>query len=309
MAIEEDWHNAFRKHKTGSDATADRAWRTWTSLRAFCIGKKWDFDPKTITPKQVRLYLESRSGVGKGKVSDRTIQNEASHIRRALRGAGRDVPDDRGLRLDKDNAWSSKRLSVPESSRIGGKAAADLAKWQEAKPLMPRDILVTVNLIEAMGFRKKEAVMSGESLKEWGGELLKPSSLERGCYVNVIHGTKGGRPRFQYVPAKDVPAALQAVTATITEAALHKEFPVEAGSLKSAMSRFSNCLSRLGLSGEDSGHGLRRAFAQRQYAYYRDSGLNEKQALSRLSVDLGHGDKRGRWVWNNYLLGGSGDTA
>ena len=182
-------------------------------------------------------------------------------------------------------------------------------KWQEAKPLMPRDILVTVNLIEAMGFRKKEAIMSGKSLEEWSHELSKPGSLERGCYAHVIHGTKGGRPRFQYVPAKDVPAALQAVMAARAEAALHKDFPVEAESLESAMSRYSNCLSRLGLNGEDSGHGLRRAFAQRQYAYYRNSGLNEKQALSRVSVDLGHGDKRGRWVWNNYIMGGQGDTA
>lgn len=298
MAIEEDWDHAFRKDKTGSNATADRAWRTWTSIRKFGSEKKWNLAPGTITPKQMRLYLEQRAT----QVTARSVQNEASHIRRAIKGADRDLGNVR----DAKAPWSSTRMGVPRGSRVGGKAAASPIKWQEAKPHMPGDVLAAVNLVEALGFRKKEAVMSGQSLREWSRELSKPESSERGCYLHVIHGTKGNRPRFQYVPVKDVEAAQKAVSTALAVGAPRKGHVIEAEDLKSAMSRYSNCLSRLGLTGDDSGHGLRRAFAQRQVAYYRDTGLSEKESLRRLSNDLGHGDGRGRWVWNNYLLGGEG---
>jgi hypothetical protein len=76
--------------------------------------------------------------------------------------------------------------------------------------------------------------------------------------------------------------------------------------LRAAKALYSNELSRAGLTGENSGHGLRRAFAQEQFRHYRDEGFCEADALARLSNDLGHGDGRGRWVWNNYLSGGEG---
>lgn len=305
MAIEKDWDTAFRHFKTGSKATCDRAWRTWTAVRKFGGEKKWDLAPGTITAKQVRIYLEHRATV----ISARCVQNEASHLRRALKGAGQDIPDKKTLRLDKQNPWGSARLKVPQASRIGGKAAADPAKWLEVKPQMPKDVLAVVELVEEMGLRKKEAVMSGPSLAEWSRELSKPDSFERGCYLNVTLGTKGGRPRFQYVPPGQVQATQKAVSTALAVGALHKGDLIDAPKLKAAMQRYSNCISRLGLSGSDSGHGLRRAFAQRQFAFHRDFGRTEREALSLLSNDLGHGDGRGRWVWNNYLMGGSGETA
>lgn len=302
MAIEKDWDTAFRHFKTGSKATCDRAWRTWTAVRKFGGEKKWDLAPGTITAKQVRIYLEHRATV----ISPRCVQNEASHLRRALRGAGQDVPDKKTLRLDKQNPWSSARLKVAPASRVGGKVAADSGRWAEAKAHMPRDILAVVGLVEVLGLRCREGVMSGESLREWSRELNRPEIKNLGCYIHLHTGSKGGRPRHIFIPASRLEAVQKAVDVAKSVTASNKDgFLVDAADLERAMKRYSNCMSRLGLVGDDSGHGLRRAWAQDQFAFYREGGMVETEALRRLSNDLGHGDGRGRWVWNNYLMGGS----
>jgi len=46
---------------------------------------------------------------------------------------------------------------------------------------------------------------------------------------------------------------------------------------------------------------LRRAFCRDNYEYYLGEGHTVKEALMLCSRDLGHGEGRGRWVWNNYL--------
>lgn len=296
MAIEKDWDRAFLADRKGSAATRDRAWKTWTSIRNFGAEKKWDLAPSTITPKQLRLYLEHRAGL----ISARSVQNEASHLRRAVEGAGRVIGNVRDPRCP----WSSTRLSVPESSRIGGKAAADPKKWDLAKPGMDKDVQAVVGLCSEMGLRMKESVMAGASLSSWQKQLEKPESQKLGADLRIDTGTKGGRGRFLFVPPDRIEAVLAAVSMA-KECAKKSGDIVQVKGLEGAMKKVGNCIHRLGLTGADSCHGLRRAFAQEQFRWYRDSGMNEADALKRLSNDLGHGDGRGRWVSNNYLLGGS----
>lgn len=298
MATAANWDKAFLADSRGSSATRDRAFRTWNALDKFAKEKKWKLDPASITPKQMRVYLEGRAGV----VSARCVQLEASHLRRAIAGSGRELGDVR----DAKNTWSSARMGVPEGSRIGGKAAADLNKWDLAQPKMDKDIHAVTGLVSEIGLRCKEGIMAAGSLKEWKRELDKPESKERGCYLNITAGTKGGRPRFTFIPAERVEAVTAAVTTAQGVAASQGGNLIDAPDLKSALKRWSNCLARLDLTGTDSGHGLRRAWAQQQNEYYRNAGMDEKEALKRLSQDLGHGDGRGRWVANNYLLGGEG---
>ena len=234
-------------------------------------------------------------------VSARCVQLEASHLRRAIAGAGRELGDVR----DPKNTWSSARMGVPEGSRIGGKSAADPAKYEAARHRMPDDIQAGIGLVGALGLRMKEAVMAGDSLQGWSRELAKEGSAERGAYLLVLDGSKGGRPRWVFVP----PDRIEVVTAAIATAAQSVAKcgnVIDAENLKDALKRFSNCLYRLDLRGDDSVHGQRRAWAQQQFVYYKETGLSEQDALKRLSQDLGHGDGRGRWVWNNYLRGGEG---
>ena len=297
MAIEEIWQEKFTKRKDGSGATRERAYRTWKAVCKFAHKKKWDLDPSTITPKQMRLYLAERIEV----ISPRCVQLEASHLRRAIKGAGQKIGDVR----DPENPWSSARMQVPKGSRIGGKTAANPVKLDAVRDQMPPDILAALGLIEALGLRRKEALMSDASLGEWMKELEKPESNIRGADLRIDRGTKGGRPRYTFIPVAQIDSVVSAVRAAQVSAALNRGFVVVAEELELAMKRYTNCLYRLGLRGDDSGHGIRRAFAHRQFVYYRDRGLTETKALKKLSHDLGHGDGRGRWVWNNYLLGGT----
>lgn len=297
MGAEKNWDRAFIADHKGGAATRDRAWRTWRAVEKFAVEKKWKLDPESISPKQMRLYLERRAT----EISARSVQNEASHLRRAISGAGRSLGDVR----DPKNAWSSTRMSVPSASRLGLKAAANPAKYEAARGRMPEDVRAAEGLVNGIGLRKKEAIMAGSSMKGWSRELAKPDAKERGVYLNVVDGTKGGRPRWTFIPPGRVEEVSKAV-AVASKLFLVTGKIIQSEDLKSAMSRYSNCLYRLGLTGDDSGHGLRRAFAHRQYHHYRDSGLSEGEALKRLSQDLGHGDGRGRWVWNNYLAGGAG---
>lgn len=299
MTIAKDWDRAFLADSKGSAATRDRAWRTWNAVKEFSKEKKWDLAPATITPKQMRLYLADRAAV----ISPRCVQLEASHLRRAIAGAGRDIGNVR----DKQNTWSSARMGVPEGSRLGMKAAADPAKYEAAKEKMLPDVRACIGVIDSIGLRLKEGVMAGSSLKEWSRELAKSESRVRGVHLHVVHGTKTGRPRWTLVPPEKVEAVSKAVAVALQSCAGNKSGSViEADDLKKALKRVSSCLYRQGLVGDNSVHGLRRGFAHEQYKYYRDSGLSEKEALIRLSQDLGHGDGRGRWVWNNYLRGGEG---
>ena len=293
------WDAAFLRVTVGSAATRDRAFRTWSAVEKFGASKKWDLSPQSITPKQVRQFLEHRTKA----VSARVVQLEASHLRRAIGGCGREIGDLK----DRTNGWSSARLSVPEGSRLGLKAAADPSKYAASQEKMPPDVRAGVGLIDAIGLRIKECTMAGPSLKEWARELAKPESAERGVYLHVVDGPKGGRPRWVFIQPARIELVAKAVAAA-AESVSKCGYVIKADDLEAALKRFSNCLYRLDLTGDDSVHGVRRAWAQQQFVYYKETGLSEKDALKRLSSDLGHGDGRGRWVFNNYLRGGEGGS-
>lgn len=289
---------AFVAQKKGGFGTRQRAGATWRALNSFVESKRWkDVNPNTISTKQIRAFVEHRQEQG---VSARSIQNEVSHIRRACIGAGRDMGDLKDVK----NNWSAARLGVPAGSRIGGKRAIDPARLALALQQVPSDVAVALSLSEALGLRRQEAVMAGPALGEWGRLLEQAEKAGRGAFLPVGAGTKGGRPRHVLVPLERLESVRAVVQQAQEQAAQQQGRVIAADDLKAALKRISNACTRAGLVGEDSNHGIRRLFAHRQVAYYLQSGLSREQALARLSNDLGHGDGRGRWVENNYLLGG-----
>lgn len=295
-----DWQKAFTADAKGSFATRDRALDTFRALEDFAKkgdAKNWDLSPGKITSYQVHLFLKERALT----ISARSLQNEASHIRRAARGAGQDTKD---LKNGK-NGWSSKRLGLEPSSRLGHKAAADLKLYAAVRPTLADDVRAGTILSEAVGLRLKEMVMCGESLPKWAESLRL--SQERGAdlYLSVWDGAKGGRHRDVFIFPESREKVAAAIQIGLESVAKYGNV-INAEDLKSAMSRYSNALSYAGLTGENSGHGLRRAFAQAQFQGYRDRKIDETKALELLCRDLGHGDGRGRWAWNNYIVGGPG---
>ncbi len=153
-------------------------------------------------------------------------------------------------------------------------------------------------LQRCIGLRMKEAVQSGLSLASWR------DSLEAGRPLEVVYGTKGGRPRATFVPEALRQRARQAVAAALQLAADRDGGRLVASiSLQGARNRYRGACAEFGLKGKVASHGLRYAWAQDRYSAYRREGLDEREAVRRLSQDLGHGSGRGRYVRMVYLRG------
>jgi hypothetical protein len=75
---------------------------------------------------------------------------------------------------------------------------------------------------------------------------------------------------------------------------------VETKELKQAAKVYSGICSRAGFQN----HAARYAFAQERMQAYRDAGYSQREARIATSVDLGHGDGRGRYVASVYVRNG-----
>jgi hypothetical protein len=258
-----------------------------TSFRAFAAHAKerryGAVDPATVTEKQLRNYVAARL---EADITPRTIQNEVSHLRRAVRGAGRAGWVD---------AVTNAQLGVPASTRIGTGRVVDEHVLAHALANAQADTRSWMELERALGLRREEMIESHKSLKQWETALARGQS-----FITVRHGTKGGRVRDTFIPALYRERALRAVKAALDVVA-GRRYLVNAPTDKAAKQQVHGRFAALGLEGTNSGHSLRRAFCRDNYEYYLGEGHPAKEALSLCSRDLGHGEGRGRWVWNNYL--------
>ncbi|MFC4308262.1 hypothetical protein ACFPN2_04135, partial [Steroidobacter flavus] len=75
---------------------------------------------------------------------------------------------------------------------------------------------------------------------------------------------------------------------------------VETRDLEQAVSVYSKFCSRAGLQS----HAARYAFAEERMQAYRNEGLSQREARIATSLDLGHGDGRGRYVASVYVRNG-----
>lgn len=107
-------------------------------------------------------------------------------------------------------------------------------------------------------------------------------------------GTKGGRPRWTHLV--DPQRALEAVRDAL--AVVQRDGRLARGAnLRQAATWYRNAMHRLGMQG----HSLRYAWARERMDAYLADAIPMAEALARTSMDLGHGDGRGRWVRMVYL--------
>lgn len=258
-----------------------------TTFKAFAAHARQrrygDVDPATVTEKQLRNYVGARIEAG---ITPRTIQNEVSHLRRALRGTGRG---------DWADAVTNAQLGVPASTRIGTGRVVDAHVLAHALEHAPADTRAWIQLERCLGLRREEMIESHKSLKQWEAALSRGQS-----FITIRHGTKGGRVRDTAIPMPYRTRALAAVRAAL-EVTATRPYLVDAPTARAAQKQVHDRFAALGLMGKDSGHALRRAFCRDNYEHYLSEGYSVKEALALCSRDLGHGEGRGRWVWNNYL--------
>jgi hypothetical protein len=130
---------------------------------------------------------------------------------------------------------------------------------------------------------------------------LMLADLGRGAtHITIRDGTKGGKLRDSYIPPdyrQPLREALLAAKAILAE----RRYLIDAPTGAAATRLVHRHYQRLGLVGGNSSHSLRAAFAVHSYKHYVSQGLSARAALANLSNDMGHGDGRGRWVYNNYV--------
>ena len=137
-------------------------------------------------------------------------------------------------------------------------------------------------------------------------ESLPKKALERGDdKLRVIFGTKGGRERMTTVVDKN--KVIEAVNYAIKYASEHDGRLIDRGNLKSAMNYYLNTLRRYGemKGGDETPHSFRYSYAASAMKYHIMNGYSYHEALALTSIDLGHGDGRGRYIEQVYcqLLG------
>ncbi len=159
-------------------------------------------------------------------------------------------------------------------------------------------VAAAMQLSYYLGLRNKEAIQSVKSLSTW------KSAIERGDKtLRVVFGTKGGRPRDTTIIQRgDV---IRAINYALKFSSENNNKLVDRPSMHSAMDSYRNVLRRDGgLAHENSPHSLRYSYAQASTLFHQAGGMSKEEATAMTSMDLGHGDGRGRYVERVYHQGG-----
>lgn len=285
-SIEAKFSKASNFNSRAGTLYKTRMQSTYRALQNHAKLARWgkDVSPLNLTEKQLKGFVQARLEAG---LSTRTIQNEISHIRRSLEGVGR--------REFAQITCSNKNIGVPSASRIGTGKVVDQDVFRAAREKLGPDTGSLIDLQRSIGLRVREAVCSGASLKTWMQTIDSG-----GRFLHITDGTKGGRIRDVYIRPDNIEATKSAIQSCL-DVLKEKGKLVDSPNLKAALETHTDRLARAGLKGDNSSHSLRRDFAYRQYKYYLAEGYDDKKSLQLVSRDMGHGDERGRWVYNNYI--------
>jgi hypothetical protein len=240
--------------------------------------------PHEVRVEHARLYVQLRIALGH---DPRSIQNGLCALRKLLTYRNRKA-------FANSEEMRSPALGCPPGCRKGTNdalpASEYLALIGRAEEL-DEGLACALRLQRTFGLRRREGIRAIESLDEWEALLIA------GEPVHLRYGAKTNRPRFIHVP--DVESALAAIRAA--RAVCEKRGGVLfEGSLRQAIRRYEYFMGPASLAVK--GHSLRYAFAHERYLKYLAEGIEPDEALMKVVSDLGHGEKRGRWGRDIYLL-------
>ncbi|EAU7890237.1 integrase domain-containing protein [Salmonella enterica] len=239
-----------------------------------------------LKARHIEGYVRERLAQG---ITKRSLQNEMAAVRCILKQAGR-------AKLAGGDRISNRSLGLSGASRSGTKRAITPEHYLHVlETARARDpgLAAALELARLMGLRSQEAVQSAQSLRTW------KQALERGeRRLTVVFGTKGGRPRETII--LDAGAVRKALDNAIGIAEQRNGRLIDRATLKEAMQFWRKQAERLGLTGQNSPHSLRYAWAQDAIRHYLAQGFSEQEALAMTAMDLGHGDGRGRYVAQVY---------
>lgn len=237
-------------------------------------------------------HIEALAGSWRGSgLSVRTCQNNMAHLRTALREIGRE-------KFAADHRISNEALKIDKGSRAGTHRAPTRDDAIRRIESMKEGHREAARLQLELGLRAREAIQCYQSLPSWGRELEKTGR------ITVTAGTKGGRARSVDLSSPEaLGRAKEAIRQALTASGGGKKPLVASSSLEGAARSYQREMALAGFSGEQASHALRCAFAQDQYQRHLQQTGDRKEALRRLSLDLGHGDGRGVYCAQVYLKG------
>ena len=234
----------------------------------------------------VKRYVDEllKSGTG-----HRTIQNHLAHIRQAMRASNRAEYAD-------SESMSTKTMGVSGASRSGTHRPLNKLQYRAAlagmKSINP-GAACCMALQRELGLRAREAIQSVPSLKVWARSL----KTNRPC--EIIHGTKGGRKRQLAALSRE--RAIEVVETAIQLAKAQEGKLIVAKNLQAAARAYCRACAKVGLVGEYASHSIRCSYAQDRYKMYEKLYDDKRESLALVSIDLGHGDGRGKYVEQVYL--------
>lgn len=241
-------------------------------------------------------YVESYIAYRKTQnISHRTLQNEMSVFRGIFSAAGKyRLADPDSERL------SNKALGISGVNRDGTKTALTREEFTKAfKDIESQDrgVAATMRLAYVFGLRTKEAVEACKSLSTW------KRAVENGDKsIRVVFGTKGGRPRDTTIIDRE--EAYRAILYAEKEANERNGKFIDKPGIHQAINRYRYFVRKAGLTGEKAPHSMRYNFARELSAYHKQKGFNDKEVMAMISMDLGHGDGRGRYIKQVYYRNG-----
>lgn len=246
-------------------------------------------DVNHIKTVHIEKYIQSRQAEN---ISNRTLQNEMSAVRAILFAAGRNKLAD-----PSHDKLSNEALGISGASRDGTKSPIiDKELTSIISPALKKDegVALAVRLSRYLGLRTEEAVQSAKSLKTWKQALINGN--ER---VKIVFGTKGGRPRQTTVFNRE--KLLSILERAINYCNEHSGKLIDKPSLHTAIDRYRNISREVGMTGEYAPHSLRYAYSQDAIIHHVNSGMSRQEAEALVSMDLGHGDGRGRYIKQVYF--------
>ncbi|MFP1742856.1 integrase domain-containing protein [Lonsdalea quercina] len=246
-------------------------------------------DVKHIKTSHIEKYIHSRQAEN---ISLRTLQNEMSAVRSIMAAAGRyKLADPNHEKL------SNKALGISGANRDGTKTAITdekLAMVINHSLKKDKGVALAVQLSRYLGLRTEETVQSAKSLKTWKQSLINGN--ER---VRVVFGTKGGRPRETTVFNRE--KVLSILDAAIKYCDENNGKLIDKPYLHTAIERYRNIVREAGMVGKDAPHSLRYAYSRDAVSFHVKNGMSRAEAEALVSMDLGHGDGRGRYIKQVYF--------
>lgn len=243
-------------------------------------------DAQHLKTKHIESYIANRQAAG---IAVRTLHNDMSALRAVFRLAGRE-------KLVTSTRLTNRALGLSGASRAGTKLAIPDEQFQavlQSARQYDQGLACALQLARLLGLRSQEAVQCASSLNTWKKQLERNQST-----LTIVFGTKGGRPRETRILNRN--AVQQAVNDALLIAKTRNGKLIDKPDLKTAMNFWRTHTTRLGLIGNYSPHSLRYAWAQDALRYYLSQGFSRSEARAMTSMDLGHGDGRGRYVERVY---------